>query len=47
MGSSELLGNPTQLIDKMGSAVWVLARDPIQGAQVGPEEFLRGLGAGL
>lgn len=47
LGSSELLGSPTQLVDKLAVGVWELARDPVQGIQLGPEEFLRGIGTGL
>lgn len=47
IGSSELIGNPTGLVDKVGVGFLELARDPIQGIQESPEAFLRGIGTGL
>lgn len=48
LGSSDLIGNPVRLIDKVGTGFYQLARDPLQGLSEGsPSEFLRGIGSGV
>ena len=47
LGSSDMMGNATGLIEKVGVAFIVLAREPIKGIQEGPEEFLNGLRTGF
>jgi len=46
-GNSDMIGNPIGLITKMGSGIYILARDPILGIQEGPEEFFEGIGTGF
>lgn len=47
LGNSDMIGNPIGLITKMGSGIYILARDPILGIQEGPEEFFEGIGTGF
>lgn len=48
MGSSDLIGNPIGLIDKVGDGFIQLARDPILGlAEGSPKEFIQGVGSGV
>jgi hypothetical protein len=48
LGSSDLIGNPVRLIDKVGTGFYQLARDPIHGLSEGsPQEFIKGIGSGV
>ena len=47
IGSSNLLGNPAGLIDKIGVAVYSMARDPLVGIKKGPKAFVSGIGTGM
>lgn len=47
LGSSNLLGNPAGLLDKVGHGVFQMARDPIVGMSQGPTAFVQGVGTGM
>lgn len=47
LGSSNLLGNPAGLLDKVGHGVFQMARDPIVGMSQGPTAFVKGVGTGM
>jgi len=47
LGSSNLLGNPAGLLDKVGHGVFQMARDPLVGMTQGPTSFVKGVGTGM
>jgi hypothetical protein len=47
VGSSDLLGNPSNLVGKVGQGFYELARDPLEGMLQGPSGFVKGVGTGI
>lgn len=47
LGSSDLLGNPANLLSKVGLGFYELARDPLHGILQGPRGFAAGVGTGV
>ena len=47
IGSSDLLGNPVGLIDKLGTGVFEFFNEPRKGIVKGPKEFVGGIGKGV
>ena len=47
MGSSDIIGNPTGLINKLGTGVYELISEPSKGLLRGPDEFIEGVGKGV
>ena len=47
LGSSDLLGNPVGLIDKLGTGVLELFNEPIKGVLKGPKAFAQGVSKGI
>jgi vacuolar protein sorting-associated protein 13A/C len=47
LGSSELLGNPIGLIDKLGTGVYEFFNEPAKGLLQGPKGFVAGVGKGV
>ena len=47
LGSSELLGNPIGLIDKLGTGVYEFFNEPAKGLLQGPKGFVSGVGKGV
>jgi vacuolar protein sorting-associated protein 13A/C len=47
IGSSDLLGNPVGLIDKLGTGVFEFFNEPRKGLMKGPKEFVGGVGKGV
>lgn len=47
IGSSDLIGNPIGLVDKLGSGVFEFFNEPRKGLLKGPAEFVGGMGAGV
>ena len=47
LGSSELLGNPIGLIDKLGTGVYEFFNEPAKGLLKGPKGFINGVGKGV
>jgi hypothetical protein len=47
IGSSDLLGNPVGLMDKIGTGVTELVSEPLKSANQGPSEFGKGMARGL
>jgi len=46
-GSSDLIGNPVGLVDKLGTGVFEFFNEPRKGILKGPEEFVGGIGKGV
>ena len=47
IGSSDLIGNPIGLVDKLGSGVFEFFNEPRKGMLKGPAEFVGGMGKGV
>jgi len=47
LGSSDLIGNPVGLIDKLGKGVYQLISEPAKGLLKSPQEFVKGIGKGV
>jgi vacuolar protein sorting-associated protein 13A/C len=47
LGSSDIIGNPVNLINKLGTGVFELISEPTKGLLHGPDEFVEGLGKGV
>jgi hypothetical protein len=47
LGSSDMIGNPMNLVDKLGTGVFEFASEPVKGLLKGPEEFVGGIGKGV
>lgn len=47
LGASDLIGNPIGLVDKLGTGVFELFSEPVEGALKGPEDFVGGVGKGV
>lgn len=48
LGSSDLIGNPIGLIDKLGTGVFEFFSEPVKGLmQASPKKFAKGLGRGV
>jgi len=47
IGSSDILGNPVGLIDKLGTGVFEFFNEPRKGLLKGPHEFVGGIGKGV
>ena len=47
LGSSDLIGNPIGLVDKLGSGVFEFFNEPRKGLLKGPAEFVGGMGKGV
>ncbi|CAG9318027.1 unnamed protein product [Blepharisma stoltei] len=47
LGSSDLIGNPVQLIDKLGKGVYQFISEPYKGLLKNPKEFVKGVGKGV
>ena len=47
LGSSDLIGNPVGLIDKLGTGVIEFFNEPRKGMLLGPKEFVGGIGKGV
>lgn len=46
-GSSDMIGNPLNLVDKMGTGVFEFFNEPRKGLLKGPEQFVGGVGKGV
>lgn len=47
IGSSDIIGNPLNLINKLGTGVYELISEPSKGLLQGPDEFVEGIGKGV
>jgi hypothetical protein len=47
IGSSDILGNPIGLVDKLGTGVFEFLNEPRKGALKGPKGFVQGVGKGV
>lgn len=47
IGSSDLIGNPLGLVDKLGTGVLEFFNEPRKGLMKGPEEFVGGVTKGV
>ena len=47
LGSSDLIGNPIGLVDKLGTGVIEFFNEPRKGLLKGPKEFAMGIGKGV
>ena len=47
IGSSDMIGNPMGLIDKLGTGVFEFFNEPRKGLLKGPKEFASGIGKGV
>ena len=47
IGSSDMIGNPVGLVNKLGTGVVELVSEPMKGLLRGPDEFIGGVGKGL
>lgn len=47
LGSSDMIGNPVGLLDKLGSGVFEFVNEPAKGLLKGPKAFAQGLGKGV
>ena len=47
LGSSDMLGNPLGLIDKLGTGVFEFVTEPAKGLLKGPKAFASGVGKGV
>ena len=47
LGSSDLIGNPVGLIDKLGTGVFEFVNEPAKGLLKGPKCFAQGVGKGV
>ena len=47
LGSSDIIGNPTGLINKLGTGVYEFITEPTKGLLRGPDEFFGGVGKGV
>ncbi|CAG9319841.1 unnamed protein product [Blepharisma stoltei] len=47
LGSSDLIGNPVQLLDKLGKGVYQFINEPYKGLLKSPKEFIKGVGKGV
>jgi hypothetical protein len=47
LGSSDLIGNPMGLVDKLGTGVYEFVSEPAKGLLKGPDEFVGGVGKGV
>ena len=47
LGSSDMIGNPLGLIDKLGTGVYEFVTEPAKGLLKGPKAFASGLGKGV
>lgn len=46
LGSSDLIGNPIGLVDKVGTGVIEFFGEPVRGIVKGPKDFAQGMGKG-
>jgi hypothetical protein len=47
IGSSDIIGNPVGLVDKLGTGVYEFISEPTKGLLQGPDEFVGGIGKGV
>ena len=47
LGSTDLIGNPVNLIDKIGNGFFELLNEPTKGLMQGPTQFTKGLAKGV
>lgn len=47
IGSSDIIGNPVGLVNKLGTGVFEFIAEPTKGLLKGPDEFIGGLGKGV
>ena len=47
LGSSDIIGNPVGLVDKLGTGVFEFVSEPTKGLLKGPDEFIGGIGKGV
>ena len=47
LGSTDLIGNPVNLIDKIGNGIFDLVKEPTKGLMQGPTQFGKGLEKGV
>lgn len=47
LGSSDMIGNPLGLVDKLGTGVFEFFSEPTKGLIKGPDEFVGGIGKGV
>ena len=47
LGNSDLLGNPVNLLDKIGNGFYDLVNEPTKGLMQGPTQFRKGLAKGV
>jgi phage-related protein len=47
LGSSDIIGNPVGLVDKLGTGVFEFIAEPTKGLLKGPDEFIGGIGKGV
>jgi phage-related protein len=47
IGSSDIIGNPVGLVNKLGTGVYEFVSEPTKGLLKGPDEFVGGVGKGV
>lgn len=47
IGSSDIIGNPVGLVNKLGTGVYELVSEPTKGLLKGPDEFVGGVSKGV
>lgn len=47
IGSSDIIGNPVGLVNKLGTGVYEFVSEPAKGLLKGPDEFVGGIGKGV
>eukprot|EP00347_Sterkiella_histriomuscorum_P017164 403350423 len=47
IGSSDIIGNPVGLVNKLGTGVFEFVSEPAKGLLKGPDEFVGGVGKGV
>lgn len=47
IGSSDIIGNPVGLVNKLGTGVYEFISEPSKGLLRGPDEFVGGIGKGV
>ena len=47
LGSSDMIGNPVGLLDKLGTGVFEFVNEPAKGLLKGPKSFAQGIGKGV
>ena len=47
IGSSDIIGNPLGLVNKLGTGFYEFISEPTKGLLKGPDEFVGGIGKGV